>query len=167
MREVLQIGARNMQNFNLLNAAGASQQPVLLKRGPSATIEDLLMSAEYLLSQGNRRVMLCERGIRTFENATRNTTDINAIPVLQGADPPAHAARSQPQHRRSQLRRGHRPRRDRRRGGRADDRGAPQPRLSPVRRSAELNPGAVRPPGTVYQSGGTGSRPVCAVNVIR
>jgi 3-deoxy-7-phosphoheptulonate synthase len=82
--QVLQIGARNMQNFNLLNAAGASQQPVLLKRGPSATIEDLLMSAEYVLSQGNRRVMLCERGIRTFENATRNTTDINAIPVLQG-----------------------------------------------------------------------------------
>jgi len=81
--DVLQIGARNMQNFNLLNAAGSSQQPVLLKRGPSATIEDLLMSAEYLLAQGNRRVMLCERGIRTFENATRNTTDINAVPVLQ------------------------------------------------------------------------------------
>jgi 3-deoxy-7-phosphoheptulonate synthase len=81
--DVLQIGARNMQNFNLLNAAGAGRQPVLLKRGPSATIEDLLMSAEYLMAQGNRRVMLCERGIRTFENATRNTTDINAIPVLQ------------------------------------------------------------------------------------
>ena len=80
--DVLQIGARNMQNFNLLNAAGASQQPVLLKRGPSATIEDLLMPAEYILAQGNRRIMLCERGIRTFENATRNTTDINAIPAL-------------------------------------------------------------------------------------
>jgi 3-deoxy-7-phosphoheptulonate synthase len=81
--DVLQIGARNMQNFPLLLAAGESQHPVLLKRGMSATIEELLMAAEYILSQGNRRVMLCERGIRTFENATRNTTDINAIPVLK------------------------------------------------------------------------------------
>ncbi len=81
--DVLQIGARNMQNFALLNAAGESQYPVLLKRGPSATIDELLMAAEYILSHGNRRVMLCERGIRTFETATRNTTDINAIPVLK------------------------------------------------------------------------------------
>ena len=81
--DVLQIGARNMQNFALLRAAGASQHPVLLKRGMSATIEELLMAAEYLLSEGNRRVILCERGIRTFETATRNTTDINAIPVLK------------------------------------------------------------------------------------
>ena len=81
--DVLQIGARNMQNFALLNAAGASQHPVLLKRGNSATIDELLMSAEYILSHGNSRVILCERGIRTFETATRNTTDINAVPVLK------------------------------------------------------------------------------------
>ncbi|MDZ4159941.1 MAG: 3-deoxy-7-phosphoheptulonate synthase [Anaerolineaceae bacterium] len=81
--DVLQIGARNMQNFSLLHAAGASQHPVLLKRGNSATIEELLMAAEHILSHGNRRVILCERGIRTFETATRNTTDINAIPVLK------------------------------------------------------------------------------------
>ena len=81
--DILQIGARNMQNFALLHAAGASQRPVLLKRGMSATIEELLMAAEYILSHGNRRVMLCERGIRTYETATRNTTDINAIPVLK------------------------------------------------------------------------------------
>ena len=81
--DVLQIGARNMQNFDLLRAVGAMQTPVLLKRGPSATIEELLMSAEYILAGGNRRVMLCERGIRTFETATRNTTDINAVPVLK------------------------------------------------------------------------------------
>jgi 3-deoxy-7-phosphoheptulonate synthase len=80
---VLQIGARNMQNFNLLRAVGETQAPVLLKRGLSATIEELLMSAEYILAGGNKQVMLCERGIRTFETATRNTTDINAIPVLK------------------------------------------------------------------------------------
>lgn len=83
--DVLQIGARNMQNFTLLNAVGESQHPVLLKRGMSSTIKDLLMAAEYILSHGNTRVMLCERGIRTFETATRNTSDINAIPVLKQA----------------------------------------------------------------------------------
>jgi 3-deoxy-7-phosphoheptulonate synthase len=81
--DVLQIGARNMQNFALLHSAGASMKPVLLKRGNSATIEELLMAAEYILSHGNNKVMLCERGIRTFETSTRNTTDINAIPVLK------------------------------------------------------------------------------------
>jgi 3-deoxy-7-phosphoheptulonate synthase len=81
--DVLQVGARNMQNYPLLNAVGESQKPVLLKRGLSATVDELLMAAEYILSHGNRRVMLCERGIRTFETATRNTTDINAIPVLK------------------------------------------------------------------------------------
>ncbi len=81
--DVLQIGARNMQNYSLLHAIGESQYPVLLKRGMMSTIEELLMAAEYILSHGNRRVMLCERGIRTFETATRNTTDINAIPVLK------------------------------------------------------------------------------------
>lgn len=81
--DVMQVGARNMQNFNLLHAVGESDKPVLLKRGPSALIEELLMAAEYILSHGNRRVILCERGVRTFETSTRNTTDINAIPVLK------------------------------------------------------------------------------------
>ncbi len=81
--DMLQIGARNMQNYALLHAVGHSQHPVLLKRGMMSTIEELLMAAEYILSHGNRRVALCERGIRTFERYTRNTTDINAIPVLK------------------------------------------------------------------------------------
>jgi len=81
--DILQVGARNMQNFPLLHAVGESQHPVLLKRGMMATVEELLMAAEYILSHGNKQVMLCERGIRTFEPATRNTTDINAIPVLK------------------------------------------------------------------------------------
>ncbi|HET6597277.1 MAG TPA: 3-deoxy-7-phosphoheptulonate synthase [Anaerolineales bacterium] len=81
--DVLQVGARNMQNFNLLRAIGETRKTVLLKRGLSATIEELLMSAEYILAGGNKQVMLCERGIRTFETSTRNTTDINAIPVLK------------------------------------------------------------------------------------
>jgi 3-deoxy-7-phosphoheptulonate synthase len=81
--DVLQIGARNMQNYTLLHAVGESERSVLLKRGFSASVNELLMAAEYILSHGNNRVMLCERGIRTFETATRNTTDINAIPVLK------------------------------------------------------------------------------------
>ncbi|MBI5959808.1 MAG: 3-deoxy-7-phosphoheptulonate synthase [Chloroflexi bacterium] len=81
--DVLQIGTRNMQNYALLHAVGESQHPVLLKRGMSSTIEELLMAAEYILSHGNMRVMLCERGIRTFETYTRNTFDVNAIPVLK------------------------------------------------------------------------------------
>ena len=81
--DVIQIGARNMQNYSLLHAAGESQHPVLLKRGMSATVEELLMAAEYILSHGNRQVILCERGIRTYETSTRNTTDINAIPVIK------------------------------------------------------------------------------------
>ena len=81
--DVFQLGARNMQNFNLLRAIGETRTPVLFKRGMSATIEEMLMASEYILSGGNTRVILCERGIRTFETATRNTTDINAIPVLK------------------------------------------------------------------------------------
>ena len=81
--DVLQVGARNMQNYALLNAVGESQHPVLLKRSMMASVEELLMAAEYILSHGNRRVMICERGIRTFETSTRNTTDINAVPVLK------------------------------------------------------------------------------------
>ena len=81
--DILQIGARNMQNFELLKTVGALHKPVLLKRGPAATIQDLLMSAEYLLAHGTDSVMLCERGIRTFETYTRNTLDISAIPVVK------------------------------------------------------------------------------------
>jgi 3-deoxy-7-phosphoheptulonate synthase len=81
--DILQIGARNMQNYALLHAVGESQRPVLLKRGMMSTIEELLMSAEYILSHGNQRVMLCERGIRTFETYTRNTLDISAVPLLK------------------------------------------------------------------------------------
>lgn len=81
--DVFQVGARNMQNYNLLRALGDTRTPVLLKRGLSATIDELLMASEYILSGGNERVMLCERGIRTYETATRNTTDINAVPVLK------------------------------------------------------------------------------------
>jgi 3-deoxy-7-phosphoheptulonate synthase len=81
--DVLQVGARNMQNFALLNAVGESQRPVMLKRGMMSTIEELLMSAEYILSHGNERVILCERGIRTFETYTRNTLDLSAVPLLK------------------------------------------------------------------------------------
>ena len=81
--DILQIGTRNMQNYNLLHAVGESGHPALLKRGMSSTIEELLMAAEYILSHGNYRVMVCERGIRTFEKYTRNTLDINAVPVLK------------------------------------------------------------------------------------
>ncbi len=81
--DILQIGARNVQNFPLLKKVGHSKKPVLLKRGMMTTIEELLMSAEYILSSGNNQVILCERGIRTFETATRNTLDISAVPVLK------------------------------------------------------------------------------------
>jgi 3-deoxy-7-phosphoheptulonate synthase len=81
--DVLQIGARNMANFNLLREVGKSKIPILLKRGPGSTIQELLMSAEYIFAEGNRNVILCERGIRTFETATRNTLDLNAIPVIK------------------------------------------------------------------------------------
>ena len=81
--DVIQIGARNMQNFNLLKEVGKTNKPILLKRGLSATIEEFLMSAEYIMSEGNENVILCERGIRTFETMTRNTLDISAVPVLK------------------------------------------------------------------------------------
>jgi chorismate mutase/prephenate dehydratase len=98
--DILQIGARNMQNFALLSEVGRSRRPVLLKRGMSATIEELLLAAEYILAGGNRQVILCERGIRTFEDSTRNTLDISAVPVLRERThlpvivDPSHAAGS-------------------------------------------------------------------------
>ncbi len=81
--DILQVGARNMQNFGLLKAVGKARKPVFLKRGMMSTISELLMSAEYIMSEGNREVILCERGIRTFETETRNTCDISAVPVLK------------------------------------------------------------------------------------
>lgn len=81
--DIIQIGARNMQNVELLKALGKTSKPVILKRGPSSTIDEWLMSAEYILSEGNPNVILCERGIRTFEKATRNTLDLSAIPLIK------------------------------------------------------------------------------------
>lgn len=81
--DVIQVGARNMQNFDLLKELGKTDKPILLKRGLSATIEEFLMSAEYIMSEGNENVILCERGIRTFETYTRNTLDLSAVPVLK------------------------------------------------------------------------------------
>ena len=82
--DMLQIGARNMHNFSLLEAVGRTRKPVLLKRGLAATIEEWLMAAEYIASQGNYNIVLCERGIRTFETYTRNTLDLNAVPLVKG-----------------------------------------------------------------------------------
>jgi len=96
--DILQIGTRNMQNFSLLQAAGRTHRPVMLKRGMSSSLDELLQAAEYMLAEGNQQVMLCERGIRTFETSTRNTLDLSAIPVLKGRThlpllvDPSHAA---------------------------------------------------------------------------
>jgi len=96
--DVIQVGARNMQNFDLLRELGRCEKPILLKRGLANTLEELLMSAEYILSEGNGRIILCERGIRTFETATRNTLDISAVPLLKNKThlpvvvDPSHAA---------------------------------------------------------------------------
>ena len=83
--DVIQVGARNMQNFELLKELGKTDKPILLKRGLSATIEEWLMSAEYIMAGGNDNVILCERGIRTFENYTRNTLDLSAIPAVKNS----------------------------------------------------------------------------------
>jgi 3-deoxy-7-phosphoheptulonate synthase len=96
--DIIQIGARSMQNFEMLKELGQTQKPVLLKRGFSNTIDELLMSAEYIVNGGNQNVILCERGIRTFETRTRNTLDISAVPLLKQLSPlpvvvdPSHAA---------------------------------------------------------------------------
>ncbi|MEE9177979.1 MAG: 3-deoxy-7-phosphoheptulonate synthase, partial [Acidimicrobiia bacterium] len=96
--DILQIGTRNMQNFSLLAAVGRTHRPVLLKRGMSSSLDELLQAAEYILAEGNQQVILCERGIRTFENSTRNTLDLSAVPVLKSRThlpvvvDPSHAA---------------------------------------------------------------------------
>ncbi len=82
--DIFQVGARNMQNFNLLSEVGQTKRPVLLKRGMSATVTDLLMSAEYILAQGNKRVILCERGVRSFDSSTRNLLDLSIVPNSRG-----------------------------------------------------------------------------------
>ena len=94
--DVLQTGARNMQNFTLLRAVGATTKPVLFKRGLSATIEEWIRAAEYLLDAGNPNVILCERGIRTFERYTRNTLDVSAVALAKQENPPAGAGRRDP-----------------------------------------------------------------------
>ena len=81
--DLIQVGARNMQNFDLLKELGKTNKPILLKRGLAATIEEWLMAAEYIMSEGNENVILCERGIRTFETYTRNTLDVSAIPAVK------------------------------------------------------------------------------------
>ena len=141
--DILQIGARNMQNFPLLKEAGRSQKPVLLKRGMSATIDEWLIAAEYILSRGNFQVILCERGIRTFETMARNTLDLDAVPVHQRlthlpivVDPATAPVvpLGQPLALRG----------DRRRGARPDRRGPPQPGRRPVRRPAVADAGELR-----------------------
>ena len=132
--DVLQIGARNMQNYRLLEAVGRTKTPVLLKRGPSATVEELLLAAEYILDGGNQQVMLCERGIRTFEAHTRFTLPLGDGPLPARQNPPAGRHRPQPRHRPHAARGRHGPRRDRRRRRRHHRRGPPEPRKSDERR---------------------------------
>ena len=109
--DVIQIGARNMQNYALLEVAGKLGKPVLLKRGLSSSLEELLMAADYVLKEGNERVILCERGIRTFETATRFTLDLSADPVAEAALAPAGDRRSEPRVGRPAPGRAARPRR--------------------------------------------------------
>ena len=94
--DMFQIGARNMQNFDLLKEVGQARKPVLLKRGMSATVKDLLMSAEYVLAGGNPNVVLCERGVRSFEDSTRNMLDMSAVPNVKGQIAPADHRRPEP-----------------------------------------------------------------------
>ena len=128
--DVIQVGARNMQNAALLTEIGRSGRPVLIKRGPAATIDELLHAAEYVLAEGNMAVTLCERGIRTFERATRYTLDLSAVPVLKERTDlpvivdPSHAAG------RRELVRAAQPGRRRGRRRRADRRGPPGPEVA-------------------------------------
>ena len=134
--DVLQIGARNMQNFPLLKEVGRTGKPTMLKRGLSATIEEWLMAAEYIMYAGNPNVILCERGIRTFETATRNTLDLSAIPLDQAHEPSAGHRRPEPRHGPSLPGRADGPGG---RGGwrrRTDHRGPPRTRYRAVRRTA-------------------------------
>ncbi len=141
--DVLQIGARNMQNYTLLHEVGESQFPVLLKRGMSATIQELLMAAEYILSHGNRRVMLCERGIRTFETATRQHHRHQCHSRAEVADPFAGYLGPQPQHRQLGFRNCYRPCRHCCRGRRFNCGSAPSAGRSSLRRWSIVKAGTI------------------------
>ena len=135
--DAIQIGARNMQNFSLLKRAGSARKPVLLKRGMSATLEEFLMSAEYILAEGNYQVILCERGVRTFSDFSRNTLDLAVVPGGEADQPPADPGRSLARHRAAREGGAALARRGRGGRGRPHDRGAPrpQPRARPTGRS--------------------------------
>ena len=143
--DMLQIGTRNMANFGLLQAVGEAGKPVLLKRGMTATVEEWLMAAEYIAQRGNLDVVLCERGIRTFEPATRNTLDISAVPIVQATSHLPGDRRPVARRRPQGPRRPAGPRRHRGRRRRRDRRRPPRPRVGPVRRAA-----------------GAGRQPTCA-----
>ena len=138
--DILQIGTRNMQNYSLLRDVGRVARPVMLKRGYGATVEEWLMAAEYIVSSGNPNVILCERGIRTFETYTRNTHGPGGGPAPPPPDPPAGHRRSEPRDRQALAGQaaGHRRRRRRRRRGHG--RGPPDPDDGPVRRRAAARP---------------------------
>ena len=142
--DILQVGARNMQNFNLLRELGKQRKPVLLKRGIAATIEELLLSAEYILAGGNYDVILCERGIRTFETYTRNTHGHLRDPGGEEAVAPADRRRPVARHRPPRQGGADGARRRGRRRRRAADRSAPRSRPRAERRRAIAAPGAVR-----------------------
>ena len=142
--DVIQVGARNMQNFELLKELGKIRKPILLKRGLTGTFEELLMSAEYIMAGGNEEVILCERGIRGFETYTRNILDVCAVPVLKKLSHLPVIVDPEPFHRPRRSRRADVPRRDRRGRGRPDHRGPQQPRQGALRRQAVAHPRGVR-----------------------
>ena len=125
--DVIQIGARNMQNFSLLKRAGRAKKPVMVKRGMSATLEEFLMAAEYVMSEGNYNVVFCERGVRTFADHTRNTLDLSIVPAVQRLSHLADRGRSQPWDRQAQQSYAAFPRRDSGRRGWVDRRSHYQP----------------------------------------
>ena len=145
--DCVQIGARNMQNFSLLRRAGRSRKPVLLKRGMSATLDEFLMAAEYILSEGNYQVILCERGVRTFADHTRNTLDLTRGAGRPAPQPPAHHRGPEPRHRPARQGAPDGAGGGGGGGGGADRRGAPQPRPRAFRRLSVARPGAVRRAG--------------------
>ena len=157
--DIFQVGARNMQNYTLLRELGHARKPVLLKRGISATIEEWLLSAEYILAGGNNDVILCERGIRTFETATRNTFDISAIPVVEEAQPPADRRRPEPRRRAARHGGAARARGGGGRRRRPDHRGAQRSRPRAERRRAVDVPDAVRSPDGGAADHRAGHRP--------
>ena len=134
--DVIQIGARNMQNFSLLKRAGRSKKPVLLKRGMSATLDEFLMAGEYLMSEGNYNVILCERGVRTFSDFTRNTLDLSVVPAVQKRSHLADCGRSLARHRPAQQSTAALARRRRRGRRRAAGRGPPRSRPRAFGRTA-------------------------------